>query len=111
MNQLQYPPLIIKQPQFQNMGSILNRPGSNIKIGRSLSEKRLSNNSLNLSSQNIPPKIATSPGIRITRMTDNSEEIPYNVTLGSSSKKIRAASNSKDSKDLTRSKGINLSSK
>lgn len=111
MNQIQYPPLIIQQPQSQNIGPILNRSKSKVKIGRSLSEKRLTNNSLNLSSQNIHPKIPTSPGIRITRMSNTIKEIPYNITLGSSSKKLRPVSNSKDSKDLTRSKGINLSSK
>lgn len=112
MNQIQYPSLIIQQPQSQNIGPILNRSKSKIKkVGRSLSEKRLNNNSLNLSYQNIHPKIPTSPGIRITRMSNTIKEIPYNITLGSSSKKLRPVSNSKDSKDLTRSKGINLSSK
>lgn len=101
-----YPPLIVQRPHYQNVGPVMNRSGSNIKIGRSISEKRLLNHSINLPFQNISLKNATSPGIGISKMTDSSKVDPFIVTLGSSSKKIRQTSHSKDSKDLTKSKGI-----
>lgn len=93
------------------MFSMTNHPVPNIKIGRSLSAKNLINNqSFDSPYNNMPQKIVTSPGIRITNMSDSSKAVPYTITLGSS-KKNKQISTSKDSKDLTRSKGIGLSSK